>query len=69
MTGNFDRAPRSLASKTGWGPEPVSGPFLPTWDVEKKIGLKREKSSSPRNRSIRTEPTIPRHPTMPTLTI
>jgi hypothetical protein len=44
----------------------MDGPAPPEFDVEKKTGSNNPKSFSSVMRCIKTEPTIPRHPTNPT---
>ena len=44
----------------------ICGAGAPGEEVEKKTGWMSAKSPSARMRSMRTEPTIPRHPTKPT---
>src|SRR5210317_155418 len=46
-------------------PAPI-GALCPAWDVEKKTGSRPARSFSSCMRCIRTEPTIPRQPTIPT---
>jgi hypothetical protein len=45
---------------------PIDGPAPPEFEVEKKTGSNNPKSFSSVMRCIKTEPTIPRHPTNPT---
>ena len=59
----------SLASASGGAATPTSGGFPPTLDVVKNTGSIPRKSSSAFILSMRTEPTIPRHPTNATLSI
>ena len=59
----------SLASASGGVSRPMLGPLPPTCDVEKNCASMREKSCSASIRSIKTEPTIPRQPMMPTFFI
>jgi hypothetical protein len=48
---------------------PTSGAFCPTWEVVKKTGVNPLKSFSVIIRSMRTDPTIPRQPIIPTFFI
>src|SRR5471032_1606672 len=45
----------------------MDGPLLPGREAERNIGSMRSKSFSSRMRCTRTDPTIPRQPTIPTL--
>src|SRR6185295_6726604 len=67
MTGSFFNAAISVASATVLAPLPTSGPLPPACDVEKKTGSTWSKSFSSRILCTRTDPTMPRQPTMPTL--
>ena len=59
----------SFASLTGAAALPIAGPLPPACEVEKNTGSMWSKSRSSRMRCTRTEPTMPRQPTMPTLNI
>jgi hypothetical protein len=71
ITGSFFSSARSVAFFTVPVDlpafAPISGPCAPACEVEKKTGSTWSKSRSSRMRCTRTEPTIPRQPTMPTL--
>ena len=69
ITGNAFSAAMSVALFTASTDLPTFGAFPPACEVEKKTGSIASKSRSSRMRCTSTEPTIPRQPTMPTLSI
>jgi hypothetical protein len=69
ITGSFFSSATSVALFTGSTGLPISGPLPPAWEVEKNTGSTWSKSRSSRMRCTRTEPTIPRQPTTPTLSM
>ena len=62
-------ASRSFASATRSAPWPTSGAATPACVVEKNRGATSAKSPSARMRSTSTEPTIPRQPINPVLSL
>src|ERR1051325_990131 len=66
ITGSAFSAFRSFALCTAPVSLPIEGPLPPACEVEKNTGSTWSKSRSSRMRCTSTEPTIPRHPTIPT---
>src|SRR5690349_24959461 len=69
ITGRALRLSMLRASPTGGVSRPMAGPLPPACEVEKNTGSIWSKSRSSRMRCTSTDPTIPRHPTMPTLSM
>ena len=69
MTPSFFSSAMSIASFTGSSVLPIAGALPPACEVEKNTGSIWSKSRSSRMRCTSTEPTIPRQPTIPTLSM
>ena len=58
-----------VAALNGCHPRPIAGALPPACEVEKKTGSMWSKSRSSRMRCRSTDPTMPRQPTIPTLSM
>src|SRR6476469_4763643 len=70
MIASSSESARTSAAYLSVAPDlPILGPGAPAFELEKKTGSVRGKSFASSIRSPSTDPTMPRHPTKPTLII